>query len=58
MQKPQIIIYFDVNGVTWYSVGWGTDSRLMKKAKEAINKGETPEEVIQLLLRHFQVIVV
>ena len=45
----QIIIEFDGPSVTWHSVGWGNDKEAMAQAKRAINQGETPDEVIELL---------
>ena len=49
MRKPIIIIQFNDQVVTWASMGWGNDEALRKKAKEAINKGEMPQEVVALL---------
>lgn len=50
MKKPQIILEFEADGtVTWASVGWGKNKKLMVAAKAAINKGENPEEVLSLL---------
>ena len=48
--KPEIILTFEANGsVTWASVGWSNDPKLMRKAILAIHKGETPDEVLGLL---------
>ena len=47
--KPIIVISFDYDEVKWKSAGWGSDAKLMKKAKQAINRGETPGEVVDLL---------
>ena len=50
MKKPTILLHFDErNSVEWKSVGWGGDASLRAKAKEALNKGEHPEEVMKLL---------
>jgi len=59
--KPQIVITFGpVNDsedeCVWHSVGWGTDAKLMKQAREAINKGNTPDEVRELLKKHFDIV--
>jgi hypothetical protein len=58
MTKPFILVEFDQNGCLWMSDGWGNDSKLMAKAREAIRRGETREEVIELLSKTFEVEVV
>jgi len=45
-----IIISFENNCVVWNSVGWGDNPRAMAEAKAAINAGNTPDEVIELLM--------
>ena len=54
--KPVIIVKFEKDNVTWKSAGWGDDPKLMKKAKNAINKGENPGEVVDLLSKSFLVV--
>lgn len=48
--RPQILVQFNDTGCDWHSVGWGDNPELMRAAKQAINEGETPEEVIAKLL--------
>ncbi len=49
-ERPKIVIDFNPDhSVTWNSCGWGTDHSLMAKAKESINRGHDPKEVIELL---------
>jgi hypothetical protein len=54
--KPIIFVTFLPDETCeWRSFGWGTDEVLMTKARAAINAGETKEEVVELLKRHFNV---
>jgi hypothetical protein len=54
-EKPEIYLVFQDDCCDWLSSGWGDNPELMRLAKEAINKGETPAEVIELLSAHFEV---
>ena len=53
--KPIVIISFEDGIVHWASCGWGNSPKLMKLAKQAINQGEDPEQVVALLELHFEV---
>jgi hypothetical protein len=55
MTKPRILVRFEGETVVWHSDGWGHDSHLMAKAKRLISQGETPNEVIELLRKVFEV---
>lgn len=55
MKKPKIFITFVDGGCDWYSDGWAKNDELMKKARSAINEGETPHEVIENLKQTFEV---
>jgi hypothetical protein len=56
MTRPNILVYFDGDGCEWHSDGWGSDNELMTKARDAIRRGDTREEVIELLTATFHVI--
>lgn len=49
MNRPTIIVSFHGEQCTWHSVGWGGNKKLMEQAKRLINKGNTEQEVVQLL---------
>jgi len=49
-KRPKILIRFDtIPSCHWHSVGWGGNATLKAKAQRAINRAETPQEVIELL---------
>jgi len=49
VEFPKIIIRFADGECTWHSVGWGNNPTLRAAAKQAINKAETREEVVEFL---------